>query len=52
MSIQCEALQNESGSRPSVIPGWLKANIAWVVAFYAEWAYQRRVKKSRRVLES
>jgi len=52
MSIQCEALQNESGSRPSVIPSWLQTNIVSVVAFYAEWAYQRRVKKSRRMLES
>lgn len=52
MSIQCEALQNECGSRSSLIPSWLKANLATLGALYSNWKYQRRIKKSRMVLEA
>lgn len=52
MSIQCEALQNQCGSRPSLIPSWLQANIATLSELYSNWKYQRRIKKSRMMLEA
>lgn len=52
MRIQCEALQNECRVHPTLIQSWLQARIRSVVAFHTEWSYQRRLKKSRKMLES
>ncbi|MFS2326986.1 DUF1127 domain-containing protein [Brucella sp. H1_1004] len=52
MSLQCEALQNECGSRSSLIPSWLKANLATFNEFYSNWKYHRHIKRSRRALEA
>lgn len=52
MSIQCEPLQRECIARPFIITHWLQASMASVSAFYTNWTYQRRIKKSRRILES
>lgn len=52
MSIQCEALKSECGSHPTIIPYWLQDKIASVVSYYSYWTYQRRIKKSRRMLEA
>lgn len=52
MSTQCEALQNECGSRSSISSRWLRDKTASIASFYSQWVHQRQIKKSRRVLES
>lgn len=58
MSIQCETLQNRRISPPSALSNWanganwIRDHLASIAAIYSDWAYQRRVTKSRRTLES
>lgn len=52
MSIQCEMMQKRSASSLPVIISRLEQARTLVMQWYASWIYQRRVTRSRRVLEA
>jgi uncharacterized protein YjiS (DUF1127 family) len=52
MSIQCEALQKQHTSNLPAIMMRLTELRRTFEQFYSDWTYNRRIKRSRRVLES
>lgn len=52
MNTHSKTLKTESALYPSIISKWLQTKMTSLITLHSDWACRRRIKKSRRVLES